>query len=47
MGKLAVGFVAVATLAAGIILSRKAPRMAIATADEASYDIDDLYEAGL
>jgi hypothetical protein len=46
MGKIAVGFVAVATLAAGLILRRRTPRPAVA-ADDGQYDIADLYEAGL
>ncbi len=47
MGKITVGVVAVATIAAGLILSRKTQRPAIAAADDAPFDIEDLYEAGL
>ena len=47
MGKIVVGFVAVATLAAGIILRRRVPRPAIVDGDDVQYDICDLYEAGL
>lgn len=47
MVKIAVGFVAVATLAAGIIFSRKAPRIRIAGDDDVPFDINDLYAAGL
>ena len=47
MSKIAVGFFAVATLAAGILLRNRIPRPAIVAADNARSDIADLYEAGL
>lgn len=47
MSKIAVGFVAVATLAAGIFFRNRSPRPAILAADNARSDIADLYEAGL
>ena len=45
--KIAVGVVAVATLAAGIFFRNRSPRPAKLAADNARSDIADLYEAGL
>jgi hypothetical protein len=47
MGRIAVGIVAFATLAAGLLLRKRTPRPVVSTPEQTGYQLEDLYKAGL